>query len=46
MSAKWCILDLFKVKGFNKGHDVTIFEYDATENILSHDSNYIVYVFI
>ena len=32
-----------KIKVFwNKGYDYIIFVYDVTNNILSHDSNYIV----
>ena len=43
MSAKIATLGLLKVKIFkNKGYDVIIYVYDATNKILSRDSNYIV----
>ena len=44
MSAKLATSDL-KIKAFwYKGYDVTISVHDATKNVLSSDSNYIVNV--
>ena len=43
MSAKLASPVLFKLKEFQtKGYDVTIINYDVTNNILSRDSNYVV----
>ena len=43
MSAKIATLGLLKVKVFkNNRYDVIIYVYDATNKILSRDSNYIV----
>ena len=43
MSAKLATPGLFKMKTFrSKDYDVMISEYDATNIILSRDSNYIV----
>ena len=45
MSAKLANLGLLKIKVFwSKGHDVIISVYDATNKILSCESNYIVEV--
>ena len=45
MSAKLATLGLLKIKVFsNKGYDVIIFGCDATNKILSRDSNYTVHV--
>ena len=42
MSAKFATPGLFTIKIFwNKGYDVIIPDYDVTNEILSHDSNYI-----
>ena len=38
---------LLKINIFqNKGYDITIVDYDVTNKILSHDSNYVVHVVI
>ena len=42
MSAKMGIPALLKIKVFlNKGYYVIYYVYDVTNNILSHDSNYV-----
>ena len=47
MSAKMITQALLKIKVFwNKGYDVIIPVDDVTSKILSHDSNYIVDVFM
>ena len=47
MSAKLASTGLLKVKIFqNKGYDIIIPHCDATNKILSRDSNYIVEVFM
>ena len=47
MSTKLATPGLLKTKAFrNKGYDVIILDYDVTNKILSHDSNYIVDVFM
>ena len=47
MSAKLATLGLLKIKVlWNKGYDVIISVDDITNKILSHDSNYIVDVFM
>ena len=43
MLTKLATLVLFKTKIFrNRGYDVIILDYEVTNKILSHDSNYIV----
>ena len=43
ISAKMATLGLLKIKVlWNKGYDVIIFVYDATNKILSSESNFIV----
>ena len=43
MLAKVATEGLLKIKVFwNKGYDITIFDHDVTNKILSRDSNYIV----
>ena len=43
MSAKLATPGLLKIKIFrNKGYDVIILDYDVTNKILSHDSNYVI----
>ena len=40
---KMATLGLLKIKGFSsKGYDVISYVHNATNKILSHDSNYIV----
>ena len=47
MSAKIATAALLKIKVFsNKGYYVTYFVYDVTNKFFSHDSNYIVDVFM
>ena len=47
MSAKMTTPGLLKITVFwNKGYDVIMFVDDVTYKILSHDSNYIVNLFI
>ena len=43
MSAKLATPGLLKIKIFrNKGYDLIILDYDVTNKILSHDSNYVI----
>ena len=45
MSAKMVTLGFLKIQVFlNKGCDIIVFVYDATNKILSCDSIYVVYV--
>ena len=45
MSTKLSTLGFHKINAFwNKDYDVIIYGHDATNKILSRDSNYIVYV--
>ena len=45
MSTKLSTLGFHEKNVFwNKGYDVIIYDHDATNKILSRDSNYIVYV--
>ena len=45
--ARLAIPGLLKINIFqNKGYDITIVDYDVTNKILSHDSNYVVHVVI
>ena len=47
ISAKLATLELLKINVFwNKGYDVIVSVHDVTNKILSHDSNYIVDVFM
>ena len=47
MLAKVATEGLLKIKVFwNKGYDITIFDHDVTNKILSRDSNYIVDMFM
>ena len=47
MSAKMATTGLVKIRVFwKKGYDVIISVYDVINKILSHDSNYIVDVFM
>ena len=45
--ARLAIPGLLKINIFqNKGYDITIVDYDVTNKILSHGSNYVVHVVI
>ena len=47
MSAKMATPGVLKIMVFwNKGYDIIIYVSDVTNKILSHDSNYIVDVFM